>query len=146
MEIKKYNELVNKHKPSENKTYNLTISFIVGGLMGVLANFLIELYTYLFHVSTSDARGYMLITFIFVACLLTGLGVFDNLVKQAKMGLVIPITGFAHSMQSALLDYKKEGLIYGLGSNMFKLAGSVILYGVVSAYVFGLIRYLLFGD
>ena len=87
----------------------------------------------------------MLVTFIFIACLLTGLGVFDNLVQKGKMGLIIPITGFAHSMQSAILDYKKEGPIYGFGSNMFKLAGSVILYGVVSAYVFGLIRFLVFG-
>ena len=61
------------------------------------------------------------------------------------MGLIIPITGFAHSMQSAMLDYKKEGLVYGFGSNIFKLAGSVILYGVVSAYIFGLIRFLIFG-
>ena len=86
-----------------------------------------------------------LITFIFIACLLTSLGVFDKFVKIAKMGLIIPITGFAHSMQSAILDYKNEGPIYGFGSNMFKLAGSVILYGVVSAYVFGLIRFIIFG-
>ena len=70
---------------------------------------------------------------------------FDKFVNFAKMGAIIPITGFAHSMQSATLDYKNEGLIYGFGSNMFKLAGSVILYGVVSAYLFGLIRYLLGG-
>ena len=87
----------------------------------------------------------MLVTLIFIACLLTGLGVFDNLVKKGKMGLIIPITGFAHSMQSAILDYKKEGPVYGFGANVFKLAGSVILYGVVSAYVFGVIRYLFFG-
>ena len=67
------------------------------------------------------------------------------MVKKGKMGLIIPITGFAHSMQSSILDYKKEGPIYGFGSNVFKLAGSVILYGVVSAYVFGLIRFIIFG-
>ena len=61
------------------------------------------------------------------------------------MGVIIPITGFAHSMQSAILDYKKEGLIYGFGSNMFRLAGSVILYGVVSSYIFGIIRLILGG-
>ena len=145
MRIDKYEEIVNRYKSKENKLHNLLISFITGGLIGLIANFLIELYTYIFHISTKDAGGYMLITFIFIASFLTGLGVFDKLVKKAKMGLIIPITGFAHSMQSALLDYKKEGLIYGLGSNMFKLAGSVILYGVVSAYIFGLIRYILFG-
>ena len=145
METKKYQKIVDKHVPKENKAENLITAFIVGGLMGILANFLLELYGYLFHISTNQAGGYMLITFIFIACLLTGLGVFDNLVQKGKMGLVIPITGFAHSMQSAMLDYKKEGLVYGFGSNAFKLAGSVILYGVVSAYVFGLIRFIFFG-
>ena len=57
----------------------------------------------------------------------------------------MPITGFAHSMMSAALDYKKEGLVTGIGANMFKLAGTVIIFGVVSAYAFGLIRILLFG-
>lgn len=145
METKKYQKIVDKHVPKEKKGNNLLVSFIVGGLVGVLANFLMDLYSYLFHVPSSEAGGYMLITFIFIACLLTALGVFDKFVKKAKMGLIIPITGFAHSMQSAILDYKKEGPIYGFGSNMFKLAGSVILYGVVSAYMFGLIRFVLFG-
>ena len=129
----------------KKKAKNLIIAFVVGGIIGLIANFIIELYSYIFHISEKQSGGYMLITFIFIACLLTGIGAFDNLVKKGKMGLIIPITGFAHSMQSAILDYKKEGFIYGFGSNVFKLAGSVILYGVVSAYVFGLIRYLLFG-
>ena len=145
MDAKKYQKIVDKHMPNENKIENLITAFIVGGLMGLLANLLLELYGYLFHISTNQAGGYMLITFIFIACLLTGLGIFDNLVQKGKMGLIIPITGFAHSMQSAMLDYKKEGPIYGFGSNAFKLAGSVILYGVVSAYVFGLIRFVFFG-
>lgn len=145
MKIQKYQQIVNKHISKENKISNLLISFLIGGLIGVLANFLMNLYSYLFHIQKSEAGGYMLITFIFIACLLTSLGVFDKFVKKAKMGLIIPITGFAHSMQSAILDYKNEGPIYGFGSNMFKLAGSVILYGVASAYVFGLIRYILFG-
>ena len=62
------------------------------------------------------------------------------------MGAIIPITGFAHSMQSATLDYKNEGLIYGFGSNMFKLAGSFILYGFVSAWFFGMVRYFIGGS
>ena len=145
MDSKKYQEIVDKHVPTENKVFNLLISFTVGGFIGMLANFVLELYIYLFHLSTKEASGHMLVTFIFIACLLTSLGVFDDFVKKGKMGLIIPITGFAHSMQSAILDYKKEGLVYGFGSNMFKLAGSVILYGVVSAYVFGLVRFLIFG-
>ena len=145
MDVKKYQEIVDKHKSNENKLSNMLVSFITGGIIGLVANFLIDFYSYVFHISNKVASSYMLITFIFIACLLTGIGVFDTLVKKFKMGLIIPITGFAHSMESAMLDYKKEGPIYGIGSNAFKLAGSVILYGVVSAYVFGLIRYLFIG-
>ncbi len=145
MDIKKYQKIVDKYKPKENKSNNLLIAFLTGGSLGMLANLIINLYAYLFHISTKEAGGHMLVTFIFITCLLTGIGVFDDLVKKGKMGLIIPITGFAHSMQSAVLDYKKEGLIYGFGSNVFKLAGSVILYGVVSAYVFGLVRFIIFG-
>ena len=82
----------------------------------------------------------MISTLIFFACLFTALGFFDKWVTFCKCGLIIPITGFAHSMMSASLEYKKEGLITGIGANMFKLAGTVIIYGVVSAYIFGLIR------
>lgn len=145
MENQKYQKIVDKHTPKENKTANLIVSFITGGTLGLLANLLIESYSYYFHLPTQTASTYMLITFIFIACLLTALGVFDDLVQKGKMGLIIPITGFAHSMQSAILDYKKEGFIYGFGTNVFKLAGSVILYGIVSAYIFGIIRYILFG-
>lgn len=145
MTTNRYQKIVDKHKATETRTNNAFISFIVGGLLGILANLILELLCYIFHISTKTAGSYMLVIFIFIACLLTALGVFDNLVKKGKMGLIIPITGFAHSMQSAILDYKKEGLIYGFGSNIFKLAGSVILYGVVSAYIFGMIRFLFFG-
>ena len=145
MEAKKYQKLVDKHVPKEEKTNNLLVAFLTGGLIGLLGNFLMDIYAYFFHIQTTEAGVFMLVTLIFIACLLTGLGVFDNLVKKGKMGLIIPITGFAHSMQSAILDYKKEGPVSGFGANVFKLAGSVILYGVVSAYVFGMIRYLFFG-
>lgn len=145
MEIKKYQKIVDKHKPKEKKVSNLFFSFITGGLLGLLGNFLMEFYSYVFHLSTVLANSLMLVTLIFIACLLTGLGVFDKLVQKGKMGFIIPITGFAHSLQSAILDYKKEGPIYGFGSNVFKLAGSVILYGVVSAYIFAMFRYLVFG-
>ena len=145
MESKKYQKIVDKHAPVEQKGVNLIIAFLVGGTLGLLGNLLIDVYSYYFHIPTQEAGTWMLVTFIIVACLLTGLGIFDNLVKKGKMGLIIPITGFAHSMQSAILDYKKEGPVYGFGSNVFKLAGSVILYGVVSAWIFGMIRFIFFG-
>ena len=145
MENKKYQKIVNKHTPKENKQKNLITAFLTGGTIGLIGNLLIDIYSYYFHIPTKSAGTWMLVTLIIIACLLTALGVFDTLVKKFKMGLIIPITGFAHSIQSAILDYKKEGPVYGFGSNIFKLAGSVILYGVVSAYIFAIIRYLILG-
>ena len=113
--------------------------------MGVFAVLLSDFYEIVFDVSTKDANSFMLLTFIILACLFTALGFFDKWVTFAKCGLIIPITGFAHSMTSAALDYKHEGLVLGIGSNIFKLAGTVILYGVVSVYIFGLIRLLVMG-
>ena len=114
-------------------------------IMGVLGNFLVEFYSSTFDLSSKDASVFMIITLVFLGCFLTCLGFFDKWVGFAKCGLIIPITGFAHAMMSAALEYRKEGLVTGIGSNMFKLAGSVIIYGVVSAYIFGLLRLLIIG-
>ena len=143
MEKKEYKKIMDKYTPNEPRLRNAFIAFMIGGFMGVLGNFLVDIYSYYFDLSTKDASVFMIITLVFLGCFLTCLGFFDKWVNFAKCGLIVPITGFAHSMTSAALDYKKEGLIYGFGSNMFKLAGSVILYGVVSAWFFGMIRYVI---
>lgn len=145
MEKDKYGKIVKKYTPKENRLYNGMIAFIVGGIMGVIGEFLVEFYASILEISRKDAGTFMIITLIFIGCLLTCLGFFDKWVNKAKAGLFIPITGFAHSMQSAALDYKKEGLVTGIGASMLKLSGSVIIFGIVSAYIFGMIRLLLFG-
>ena len=145
MEKTKYKDLVNKHTPKENRLYNGMVAFITGGLMGAFGELLRQLYARFFDIPTSEATMFMIITLIFLGCILTCLGFFDKWVNFAKCGLIIPITGFAHSMMSAALEYRKEGMVTGLGANMFKLAGTVILFGVVSAYVFGLLRILVMG-
>ena len=113
--------------------------------MGLLAEGFIEILISIFHLDRTTSSSYMIVFFIFLGSLFTAMGFFDKLVTKFRCGLLIPITGFAHSMTSSSLDYKKEGPIYGIGSNMFKLAGSVILYGVFSAWFFGMIRYLIGG-
>lgn len=145
MEKNKYKRLVDKHTPKENVLYNTLLAFIIGGLMGMLGQGLIDVYSYYFEISSNDAAILMIVTLVFFGCLLTSLGFFDKMVNFAKCGLIIPITGFAHAMMSAALEYKKEGLVTGIGSNMFKLAGSVIIFGVVSAYTFGLLRLIILG-
>jgi stage V sporulation protein AC len=141
----KYEKIANFHKAPEKRIFNSFIAFVSGGIMGLLAELIIEIFGCLFGFSRVISANFMIIIFIFIASLCTGLGFFDKLVTKFKCGLLIPITGFAHSMTSSSMDYRTEGFIYGIGSNMFKLAGSVIIFGVVSAYVFGLVRFLLFG-
>lgn len=142
MEKRKYQGIVDKYTPKENRVYNGLIAFIIGGLMGMLGQFLIDLYSYFLNIPSKEASVFMIVTLIFLGCLFTCLGFFDRFVHFAKCGLIVPITGFAHAMQSAALEYRKEGIVMGLGANIFKLSGSVIMLGVVSAYVFGLLRLL----
>ena len=145
MEKKKYEKIVNKHKPDEDRLLNVMIAFLTGGLIGLGGQFLSECYQKWFDIPMKDAVSFTLVTLIFFACLFTALGFFDKWVSFCRCGLIIPITGFAHSMMSAGMEYRKEGPIFGIGSNVFKLAGSVILYGVVAAWFFGTIRYIIMG-
>lgn len=145
MEKRKYKEIVDRNTPKEDSLYNSLIAFFIGGLMGVIGQGLVDVYSYWFDISTKEASVFMIVTLIFIGCLLTCFGWFDKIINFAKCGLIVPITGFAHSMMSAALEYRKEGLVTGIGANMLKLAGSVIIFGVVSAYFFGLIRLLIMG-
>ncbi len=146
MDNSKYQKIVDMHKPKEKRLKNALIAFLIGGIIGMIGEFLVEFYTYYLDISTKDASSFMLVTLILFASLFTALGFFDKWVNFCRCGLIIPITGFAHSMTSAGIEYRKEGPIYGIGSNIFKLAGSVILYGIVSAWFFGLIRYIIGGN
>ena len=141
----RYDAIVNKYKPKEHRFFNALVAFVIGGLLGTVGEYLSECYAYWFNIPTKDGVALVLLTYIFLASLFTALGFFDRLVNFCRCGLIIPITGFAHSMTSAAIEYRNEGPVFGTGNNMFKLAGSVILYGIVAAFFFASIRYLLFG-
>ena len=141
----KYNEIVNKYTPKEDIFKNALVTFICGGIFGVLSELLLRGYMLWFSLPRKEAGVVVIITLIISASLLTALGVFDTLVSKFKSALLIPITGFAHSMTSAALEYRKEGFVLGIGANIFKLAGTVILYGIVSVYVFGMLRIIVLG-
>lgn len=145
MDKNRYKEIVDKNTPKPDNIKNALVSFLVGGTLGAVAEFLLRCYALWFDLPRKEAGVLVTLTFITIASVLTALGVFDVLVAKVKAGLIIPITGFAHSMTSAALEYKNEGLVLGIGANIFKLAGTVILYGVVAVYFFGLIRLLVMG-
>lgn len=141
MNSKEYDKLAEELKPKGKSGKRCFHAFLYGGVIGIIAQGVLELYMNIFNYSEKEAAPIMTVTLVFVACLLTGLGIYDNLAKNAGAGTFIPITGFANSMSSSALDSKSEGLIFGIGSNMFKLGGTVITYGIVSASLLGVIRY-----
>lgn len=128
-----YKDKVKELTPKEDKYKNMLYAFLSGGVIGGLSEILVRC----FDTNT------MLIIFIGISSILTGFGVFDDYVEKFKMGVVIPITGFSHSITSSSIEYKKDGFITGIGSNYFKLAGSVILYGIIATTFFYLIGGLL---
>lgn len=141
MDRKEYDQLAEELKPTGHKVKNGVNAFIFGGAIGIIAQGVLELFMNIYNCSEKEATPMMIITLVFIACLLTGLGIYDKIASHAGAGTFIPITGFANSMASCALDAKSEGLIFGIGSNMFKLGGTVITYGIVSASLLGVIRY-----
>lgn len=141
----KYNEIVKKYTPKEDRCKNAIVAFLVGGLLGGVSELLLRGYMMWLNIPRKEAGVVVILTLIVIASVLTALGIFDTMVSKVKSALIIPITGFAHSMTSAALEYRKEGLVLGIGANIFKLAGTVILYGIVSVYVFGIVRLIVMG-
>ena len=145
MDKDQYKKLVQKKKPKEHRFLNSFIAFIVGGSIGLVGELLSHLFMMSFGMSKVTSLSIVCLILIFVASLFTALGIFDNWVTKGKCGLIIPTTGFAHSVTSAAIEYRKDGLITGLGSNFFKLAGSVILYGIVSSFFLCLLGVICYG-
>mgnify|MGYP002868462033 CR=1 FL=1 len=144
MNKEEYLRLVKKYSPEEEKLKNALYAFLSGGVIGLISTLI---YTILLNnnFDSTNATAFTLVILIGVSALLTGLGIFDNLVEKFKCGIIIPITGFAHSMASSALDYKKDGLITGIGSNVFKLAGSVLLYGTSVSFILTVITVIIDG-
>ncbi len=145
MKNEMYDEIVKKYTPKEDVLKNAIITFLAGGAIGALSELLLVCYSTWLNLPRKESGVLVILTLIFISSILTACGVFDVCVSKLKSALIIPITGFAHSITSAALDYRKEGLVVGIGANIFKLAGTVILYGVVSVYIFGLLRLILGG-
>ena len=118
------------------------IAFIVGGLVCVLGQGLTDLYKN-FGAATETARLWSTLSLVFLAGLLTALGLYDDIAKFAGAGVVVPITGFANSVVSPAMEFKSEGLVLGLGAKMFIVAGPVLAYGISASVIYGLIYALL---
>lgn len=132
---KEYQALAEKHQPKRKVFQNCIKAFVVGGAICVLGQAIQMMYIHFFHLTKDIAGDITVATMIFLSCLLTGLGVYDKIGQWAGAGTAVPVTGFANSIASAALEHRSEGFVLGVGGQMFKLAGSVIVFGVVSAFV-----------
>ncbi len=142
MNNNEYSKLVSSVIKHESSIKNMLIAFVSGGLMGLLGEILFKWFVKL-NVNVKDSYALVFIVFIVVGSILTGLGIFDKILSICKCGLIVPSTGFANTMTSSAMDVKNEGFVKGIGSNIFKLTGSIILYGVIFGLIFGLVRGLL---
>lgn len=145
MDQKRLQETAKAHVPKTHKGKNALIAFISGGIIGAIGQGLCYMYMQAFEVDQKTALPMVIVTIILITAIATGFGIYDKAAQYCGAGLFIPISGFANSLTSAAMEGKSEGPIYGIGSNMFKLAGSVLTYGIASAFFFGALRFLLFG-
>ena len=137
---KKYNDYVNMKKPKTRNFPTLIYAYVVGGLICMLGQGIQDILLVSFPtMSVETAGAWMLIILIFIASLLTGLGVYDKIGIFAGAGSIVPITGFSNSITSPAIEFKKEGIIFGLCVKMFSVAGPVIVNGTIISIVVGLI-------
>lgn len=138
---KQYEEKFNQVKPKPTLLKNLIWAFVVGGLICTFGQYLHNLFVDM-GFTKKEAGGPVSVVLIFLAALFTGLGIYDELGRRAGAGSVVPITGFANSIVAPAMEFKREGYVFGIGAKMFVIAGPVLVYGMVTAAIFGLIHWI----
>ena len=141
-EQKKYKEYVAQKAPKSRLLYDCFKAFWVGGLICVIGEAISMLFLNVFEMEKTAAASWTSIVLVFLGATLTGIGVYDKIGKYAGAGSVVPITGFANSVASSAIEYKAEGQVFGIGCKIFTIAGPVILYGILSSWILGVIYYL----
>ncbi|MBQ8497691.1 MAG: stage V sporulation protein AC [Clostridia bacterium] len=141
MDSETYKKFTKARAPKSPIIKDCLRAFWVGGLICTFAEGLLHIYKML-NMTEENAKTLVPITLIFLAALLTGFGIFDDIAKYAGAGTLVPITGFANAMASPAIDDKSEGLVMGVGAQMFTIAGPVIVYGVLTSVIYGVIYWL----
>ncbi|HEY4549629.1 MAG TPA: stage V sporulation protein AC [Bacillus sp. (in: firmicutes)] len=139
-EQQQYEQLQQKHEIKRPILKNCLKAFLCGGIICVVGQAITYFYIYFFNFTEQTASNPTVATLIFISMLLTGFGVYDRIGQFGGAGSAVPITGFGNAVISAAIEHRTEGFVLGVGGNMFKLAGSVILFGVFSAFVVALVK------
>lgn len=140
---KEYLQLVNSLKPKPPYLKNLIMAFLVGGLICLLGQFILNFYISIGLDIEKEAPSATSATLVFLGAFLTGLGVYDQIGKRAGAGSIVPITGFANSIVAPAMEFKSEGYVFGVAAKMFVVAGPVLVYGITTSALIGLIYYFL---
>lgn len=137
---KEFKKLEKKHEVKRPVLKNCIRAFLVGGTFCLIGQAISYFYIYFFDFTEQTASNPTVATMIFISMLLTGFGVYDRIAQFAGAGSAIPVTGFGNAVISSAIEHRTEGFVLGVGGNMFKLAGSVILFGVFSAFVVAIVK------
>lgn len=139
---KEYEQYVEQVTPKHNLLQHMLRAFVVGGMICVLGQFVLNYCAYR-GLSKEDAAGWCSLTLIALSAALTGLNLYQRLVTFGGAGALVPITGFANSVAAPAIEYKKEGQVFGVGAKIFTIAGPVILYGIFTSWILGILYRLL---
>ena len=139
--VNRYQKMVKKASPPSPNVKNFIWAYTVGGLICVIGQLFTEMYTVL-DLPEKSVKTAVPVTLIFIASLLTGIGVFDKIAKHAGAGTIVPITGFSNAVTAPAIEFKSEGFVLGVGTKMFSIAGPVIAYGVAASVIYGVIYWI----
>lgn len=137
---KNFKRYAEKFAPKSNLLKDCVMAFIIGGIICVIGQVTGDLGKSL-GVSKENVKILIPCSLIVLSCILTGLGLYQKIAKYAGAGTLVPITGFANAISSISIDSKAEGLVLGVGANMFKIAGPVIVYGTLASVIYGAVYY-----
>lgn len=135
-----------QHVEQVTPTYSLPLqmlkAFIVGGIICLIGQFILNYATNSMGLDKETAASWCSMLLVLLSVLLTGFNLYQKLVKWGGGGALVPITGFANSIASAAIEYQKEGQVFGIGSKIFTIAGPVILFGIVTSWVLGIVYWI----
>lgn len=133
--------MAKKASPGSKSATNLLMAFLFGGGICTLGQLLLNVYQTA-GLSLKDSRTLVSVTLVFIAAVLTACHVFDDIAKVAGAGTLVPITGFSNAVVSPAIEFKSEGMVMGLGAKMFVVAGPVLVYGIVTSILYGIIAWI----
>lgn len=136
-----FKNMVDKHNPPSSLFKDCVLAFVIGGLICDVGQLIMN-YFLSIGVPKDDVGYYVASIMVFLGAFLTGLGIYDNIGKHAGAGTIVPITGFSNSIVSPAMEFKREGYIFGVGAKMFVIAGPVLVYGISSSIIVGLLYYI----